>query len=842
MGRAGDRARTLLSLLSVGLGVGVVLAIQLANRAATGSFEDSIVQVSGHTNLSLVANGGIDENLLPQIAALVGSDVKLSPVMESSAIVASSREIVPVIGLDIVEDSPFRETTLTGAAPPQRDFLLLLADPRSIVVGESLAARYGLAPGSKLSLLTNDHQAEYMVRGVLAPAGAAKALSGNLLIMDIAAAQLAFGRLGKLDRIDLMVPPEKLDGLQTTIAAELPSGVRAERPATRAAQTDKMLRAFRWNLAALSYVSLVVGAFLIYNTIAVSVVRRRKEIGTLRAIGATRSQVLLLFLSEAAALGAGGGAAGIALGGLLAGGALRLVSGTVNSLYLPTLAAPLQLSGSLVMEALLIGVLTALLSALGPALEASGILPAEALQQGAHEHAHRLAARRYAWIAAVLLAAAAGAASMPAVNGLPLFGYLSVLLVIAGFSLLMPLLLGVFTKWMDRPLRATLGIEGGLAARELAAAPGRISILTMSLATAVAMMASVAIMVGSFRQTLEVWAEQTLRADLFLKPAAQVSGSEIASMPPEAIDMVKQTPGVEAVDAYRAVDGVYQGSRVVLASGDWSVLARHGNLLFLDGRKPPEVLAADRERSVIVSEPFATHHGVRRGDSIDVDTPSGRLAMNVAGVFYDYTSDRGSVVFDRAVFQEKFHDDHATSLAVYLAKDTDPETVRDLLARTFSERGWQFLITPNARLQEAVLRVFDRTFAITYALEAVALAVAALGIANMLLAWVIERRRELGILRVIGASRRQLRKMILIDSGLVGMLGLLAGGAMGWLLSLILIFSINRQSFGWTIQFHLPAAFLIITSAAILAVSVLAGLFPARIAARFHPAEVITIE
>jgi putative ABC transport system permease protein len=832
--------RTALSLLSVALGVGVVLAIQLANRAAIGSFQDSLREVSGSTNLSILAPNGIDELLLPRLTELLGPEVKISPVLESTAIVASSREIVHVLGVDVLQDRPFRDATPSGTSP--RDFLLLLADPRSVVVGENFAGRYGLQPGSKISLLVNDRQDEYTVRGILAPQGAGKALAGNLVLMDIAAAQMAFGRLGKLDRLDLIVPPEKFETVQSHLARQLPAGLRVERPEARAEQTDKMLRAFRWNLVALSYVSLVVGAFLIYNTVAVSVVRRRGEIGTLRALGATRGEVLGLFLTEALLLGVFGGLLGIGVARLLAQWALRLVSATVTTLYLPSSPAALQWTWDLALEAVLIGAVAAVISALPPALEATGILPAEALQQGAHEHRRRLAIRRYSATGALALALAAGAAMLPPVYGLPLFGYLSVLLVIAGFALLMPLLLSLFTRSLERPLRALLGIEGSLAARGLAASPARISILTMALATAVAMMSSVAIMVGSFRQTVEVWTAQTLRADLFVKPAAQVAGSHSAIIPPEAIEIVRATPGVEAVDAFRGVETVYQGNRVLLGSGDWPTLMRYGNLLFLDGRSSQEVLSGDSSRSVVVSEPFATHYGIRRDQQIELDTPSGKLPFRVAGIYYDYSNDRGTVVLDRRVFRELFQDDSASNLAVYLTPGADADQVSALLWQRLGAEGYQFLITPNARLQAAVLRVFDRTFAITYALEAVALLVAALGIANALLAWVIERRRELGILRVLGASRDQLRKMILTDSALVGLLGIFSGGCMGLLLSVILIFTINKQSFGWTIQFSLPGTFLALASLAILAVTVLAGLYPARVAARFRPAEVIAIE
>ncbi len=842
IGRPGDRLRTALSILAVGLGVGVVLAIELANRSAIQSFESSLLEIAGRANLSIFGADGMDELVLPRLRETLGPQVKISPVIEALAVVPSTRETLRVLGTDIVQDSPVRETRLGQANLTPREFLLLLTDPRSIVVGEAFALRHGLRIGSKLPLLVSDRQEEFTVRAILAPQGVGKVLAGNIAVLDIAAAQLAFRRLGKLDRVDLVVPQGRLPQTQALLERQLPAGLRVERPAERAEQTEKMLRAFRWNLTALSYVSLIVGAFLIYNTIAVSVVRRRGEIGTLRALGATSGQVLRLFLAEALLLGLTGGLAGVSLGRVLADFALRLVSGTVNTLYAAAPPAPITLDGTMAWVAVGIGGLTAVLAALLPALEASGVLPAEALQRGAHEHHRRFAVRRYAGLGVLFLALSGGASLLPAVAGLPLFGYLAALLVILGFSFLMPLLLFAFTAIFDTPVRKMAGIEGRLAARGLAASPARISVLAMSLATAVAMMASVAIMVGSFRQTVELWAAQTLRADLFLKPAAQVAGASDATIPPAAIALVRADPNVEAVDAFRALDIVYNRRRILLGAGEWPTLVRYGNLLFVDGRPPQEVMSEGLHESVIVSEPFAIHSRVRRGDRIELDTPSGRFSFAVKGVYYDYSNDRGTIVLDRDVYRRLFRDDTASTLAIYLKPGANGDEVKARLDQTLGERGYRFLITPNAALQRAVLRVFDRTFAITYALEIVALLIAALGIANSLLAFVIERRRELGILRVLGASRGQLRKMILTEAGLVGLLGNLAGGAMGLLLSLILIYTVNKQSFGWTIQFSYPVLFLAVSGLAIWLVAIVAALYPARVAARFQPAEVIAIE
>lgn len=292
-GRAGDRLRTLLSVTSIGLGVAVVLAIQLANQAATGSFQTSIEEVSGAATLSISASDGIDELVLPRVREIAGPEIRISPLLDSTAIVPSSHEIVQILGVDFLQASLFRSTENLGGAS-RNDFLLALFDPRSIVVGSDFAKRYGLQTGSRVPLLINDRRNEYTVRAIVGTSDG-QSLAGNVLFMDIAAAQVAFGKLGKLGRIDLEVPPERVADYAARLSAGLPPGLHVERPEVRAEQTDKMLRAFRWNLLALSYVSLVVGAFLIYNTVAVSVVRRRAEIGTLRALGLERGQTLLLF-------------------------------------------------------------------------------------------------------------------------------------------------------------------------------------------------------------------------------------------------------------------------------------------------------------------------------------------------------------------------------------------------------------------------------------------------------------------------------------------------------------------------------------------------------------------
>ena len=844
-----DILRTLLSVVAVALGIGAVVAIQLANRSAISSFQESVTEISGRANLSITALVPFNEQLLPVVYnAFAGqqAEVEIAPVVEGSVVEPRSGEALEILAVDLATDRAVRDIATEGATegaaegrPTTRDLLLLLTDPNSLLLGRGFATRHHLRSGSELTLVANDRPQKFTVRGVLADSGPGRALAGNIAVMDIAAGQLLFGRQGKLDRIDMVVPPERLAKTRARLAPLLPPGVSLERPRARGEQVEKMLRAFRLNLSALSLVSLIVGAFLIYNTIAISVVRRRPEVGALRAVGATRSAMVGLFLAEAALLGLAGSVVGILLGRLMAGQALKLVAATVNALWVSVVAAPVALSWHLAGFALAVGVSAALLAALGPALEAARVEAADALRRGAHERARRLRLRRSAAAGLLVLAAAYGAARLPAVEAGPVFGYVAAVLLVAAFALLMPALMAGYSGICSTLLGRAGTITGTLAARSLGAALGRASVLAMALTTAIAMMASVAIMVTSFRRTVELWSEQTLRADLFIRAPGSRSGRvRSATISPETVQAIRQTPGVAAVDAFRSVEITFRGAPAFLASVDWEVLSHYGNLMFLDGRPAAEVLRPEPD-AVIVSEPFSLRHGVRRGDTIVLPTPSGDQPFRVQGVYYDYSSDQGYAAMNRRDWLRWGGDPGATSLAVYLAPRADGAQVRAEIARRTAGRA---LLTSNRELKARVLHIFDRTFAITWVLEAIAICVAILGIANALLALVLERRRELGILRYLGASRSQLRDLVLFESGLLGLLASAAGLVLGLVLSLVLIYVINRQSFGWTIQFSLPVGFLSVATLAVFLVTCLSALYPARQAARIDPVEAVLIE
>lgn len=796
--------RSALTILSVALGVGVVLAIELAGRAATGSFLSSLKTLVGNTDLEITANGGVDEVWMGRLVTKPWN-ARFIPVIEREVRVGGLG-LTTLFGVD-----PFSQPS--GAQPMR---LADGTDPdTAIFVSQALASRGGLRAGSRVALLG----------GEFAVAGIVDAGEAEFAVLDIAAAQKALGTFGKLDRIDVYLGSrDDFPAFEAELRRTLPSAYFLSKPGARSEENQRMLQAFRWNLRILSYISLIVGAFLIYNTIAVSVVRRRAEIGILRAVGTSRVQILWLFLGEALALGLLGSVLGLALGRVLAQGAVELIGGTVNALYTSSRPAPVNLDAGMALFGMLSGVLVSLLSALDPAREATSVPPTEAMQRGAHEYHSRVRWRSRLGYACLLALGVLIAARQDPVNGAPVFGYMAAFGSIAAAAFATPAVVLAITAAARGVLRRVFGAPGILAVRSLEGSLARTAVIISALATAVAVMASIGIMVGSFRETVQTWLEYRLQADLYLSAAGRTGAGQFPPVPGEALAAARTIPGVESVDVLRGMEIRYRNERANLGATDFAVVRRYHRLRFLEGGLG----------EAIVSEPFSRKHGVRTGDRITLPLGNDRVPVTVGGVYYDYSSSQGWVLVDQSLLLRHLPEQPPTNIALYVAAADRERVERELRARL---AGHGVLIARNDELRRGALQVFDRTFAITYALEGVAIVVAMLGAANSLLALVLDRRRELGLLRYLGADSAQLKRVILLEAGFIGALANLLGMALGFALSLLLVFVINKQSFGWTIQFHPPAGLLAGAAVLIWCATVLAALYPARIATRLDPIE-----
>jgi putative ABC transport system permease protein len=753
-----------------------------------------------------------------------------------------TREVAQILGVDWGGDGEVRDMRLVS--PNEGASRARLFEPGSVLVSTSFASRHHLSPGSRLSLLVGGRRHEVTVAGILALSGLARASGGDILVTDVFTAQALLGREGFVDRVDIVLDPGVSPAATAReIRRRLPPGLVLELPGQAAETARRMVRAFRFNLNALGSLTLLVGIFLVANAVSIAVLRRRPEIATLRALGASRGSIFAAFLLEGLAIGAGGTLLGEVLGLLVSRAALSAVSGTVSSIYLPAMRISGAGHGDAIALAAAVGMAASVAAALLPAHEATRVAPSPAMRPGSIEGVARRHLGRRAALAAVALAAAALATGARPIDGFPFFGFAAVGLVVAAVALSAPLAVRAGAALPGWVLGERMGAPGRLARGFFGGALARNGIAVTALSVALGMTLAMIVTVASIRETVHVWVESTLRSDLWVKADAGGRPGILGDLPGEIVRWLQDFPGVAAVDPFRARETTdATGRPFTLASGDFRVVARVGGLPLLGGADPgPVALEARRHGEVLVSEPFSRRFGVEAGGRVALPTPDGPRSFRVAGVYRDYSNDRGTVVMDRSLYLSLFHDPRVTSVAVLAAPGVDPNALRRRILSAASGR-FALSISTNRELRREALVIFDRTFAVTRALEAIAIGVAVLGIANALVASAVERRRSFGLLRAIGASGEQIRRATLLEALLAGLVGIFAAIAAGAAFAWLLLGVINPQSFGWTVALRIPVGALARACVLVAGASFLAGILPGRIAASVDPAAALQEE
>lgn len=853
---AQNKLRTLLTVLGIALGVGILLAINLANDMALSNFKDSINRVSGKSNLSIVPtqNDVLDERLLLRLGwiwQIPGKEFSgFMPGIEQTALWAEpdqktnpeeQQEVIRMLGVDMLAN--LRDDTGNGMKLAQAsESAFDILKPYHTYIGEGLAKKHRLKPGDSFQLYLNDGLSTFTVAGILSKGDLGDAYGGQIIVMDLSTAQQAFGMKGRLSKIDLFVPETAVPMVQAKLKNELPPGVAVQRPTQKGAQVEKMVRSYQYNLTTLSFIALLVGVFLIYNTMSITIIRRRPEIGTLRAIGFSKPQIFGLFLLESLIIGLLGTLLGIGLGVFLSQFAIKAVATTVAALYTGQVLDRFSVDPWLLAQAFGFGILMTVIGAIAPVLEATAVSPAEASRRASYESRIFEASGKLSLLGLLFAVGALIAAFQPPVEGLPVFGFISALCTILAAALWMPLLLKISLNTLLPLLKRWLGIEARLAALILRGALGRTTVSVASLMIGIAMMVSLAVMISSFRQTVVTWVAQTLKADLWIEPVSKFGSKQTGLIKPQAVALIRQIPGVAAVDDFYEFPIQYKGNPTHLGIGQSGVLAEYGNLLFTDQESPKAVLGRVMAHpAVVVTEAFSTRHQVKKGQSIELITPTGPQRFKVEGIYYDYSSDLGYIIMPRHWYKKFYNDERISNLAVYLRPGVDPEAIRQAIQNKLKGQS-RLDIRSNQELRANVLRIFDRTFAITYALHVIAIAVALLAVMNALFALVLEARREFGILKYLGARDSQIGKIVMVKAGLLGLFGNISGLLVGFALSFLLIYVINRQSFGWTIRFELPWLFLLQSFLLVMITSILSGLIPARLAAKTPAPQVIKSE
>ncbi len=829
-----------MGVLGIALGVAVVVSINLVQASAQRALALSLKGVVGTATHQVVAGPqGIDERLYARLKRRPGLPA-LAPVVRTTIVLPAHGDTrLTLLGLDPFAERAFRGYAAAGTGRGA-ELRRLLVVPGAVLLAKPLALRLGLAVGDRLTVLAGTRRTALTIAGWLAPAASQPAAALNqIAVADIATVQEALDRPGRLSAIDVRVDgdPVVADATLRALKAALPPDLGVVSTAAQGAAARGLTRAFYTNLRALSLFALLVGMFLIYNTETFLVVQRRELIGLLRALGVTRGEIRALVLGEALVLGTLGTGLGIVLGAGLAAALLHLVARTLNDLYFAVAVTRLDLDPVVLAIAFVLGLGATLVAAAVPALEAAGVAPRAALQRSVLEHA---TGRRLPWLAAGGLGAILFGTTVLVLSRTSMVsGFAGLFAILFGCALLTPACTVLLAKCARPLLNRLLGLTGDMACGAVVAGLSRTGVAVAALMLAVSIATGIGLMVASFRTTVADWLASVLRADVYVS-AANAGDPFSAQIDPALVRRLEALPSVTAVSHVRRVKLTAPDGVTRLAAYRFNPRARSG-FRFRSGSADAVWKAFETEGAVIVSEPYAWHHHVRVGDKLHLRTARGDHAFAVAGIYQDYGSDQGTVAMSRATYEQWFDDRGISGIGVYGRPGESPAKLMKAVQQVVGTTpGLE--IEANRRLRETSLAVFDRTFAITSVMRTLAAVIACAGVLGALMALVLERQREYGILRAIGFTPAQLAQLIVTETGLLGLIAGLLALPTGILVAALLVDVINRRSFGWTMDLHVSP--IIACNGLLMAIlsALVAGAYPAWRIARMAPATALRTE
>ncbi len=843
-------AQLTLALVGLSVGVATIVAVDIATASSRRALELSMDAVNGAATHEIVGGPeGIDERVYVDLQTnplgAAAAPPAFAPVVEGYVTVGDRS--LQLIGLDPLAVANLNaaqgaasgaarvaagETTVAAGetARPARALQIRNSDllrwfqPASVVMAARTASELGLQENTAFELDVGGKRFAPILITELPDQGAGYE---TLILTDIAQAQEWMSLPGRLSRIDVRLP-EGPDAprLVAALRKRLPQGVRLEQAQSRTRENLDMTAAFTTNLKAMSLLALLVSTLLIYGAISFAVVQRRRIIGILRALGATRAQVLIIVLTEAAVLGVVGAVVGVFLGLAVGRELVSLVSRTINDLYFVVSVNATTLPGASVVKALVAGIGTALAAALLPALEAVGSTPQLGLRRSALEERAVNLARNLLLVSAAL---AIGAGVIVVSSSRSLFaGFVALFMLLLSVAALTPAVL----RSVARAAAATLGRSSPiarLAFGDIAASLSRTGVAVAALGMAVAAMIGVSIMVGSFRESLREWLGRTMRADVYVTAPGAGAGRPERRLDPDLIQSLVATPGVADYSMSRGVV-VESGSGPVSLSALRLADISYGSFQLVEG-DPARAWAAFKQGAILASEPLAWRLQLKVGDSLGVSTSAGPHSFTVAGVYREYGNDRGNVLVDLQTYRALWHDNAITAVGLYLRPGIRSAAVISALETT--ARGRQaLLVRSNADIRALSMSVFDRTFIITGVLNWLAAGVAAIGLISSLLAWELERSRELAIVRSLGLTPCGAAVLIEVQTGFMGLAAMLAAVPAGILTAVVLVEVINRRAFGWRIDLHLSGSQFTRALLLSLTAALVAGLYPAWRTAR----------
>jgi putative ABC transport system permease protein len=836
----GHRIRVVLTTLGIALGVAVFFAIRTANGALLDSLKLTVEKMAGKATLQVTAGeAGFSEQVLDTVRATPGVQIA-EPVIEVDAHTAFAGEgNLLVMGVDTTGDQELRDYEFDRSQTQIVDPLTYLAQPASILLSRTFAERHGLKIGDTLPLFTSIGRKDFTVEGIFKPVGIGEIFGGNIAVMDVYSAQVVFGRGRKFDRIDVMNSPDvPIDTLQQRLQEQFPAGIQVERPEARGQDLDNAVGAVRVGMQIASFIALLVGVYIIFNSFTIAVNQRWKEIGVLRAIGVESRNVNRMFLFEALVMGVLGALGGVAGGFAIAAAAAKMMGSVAGAIY-GVVSAPAHVhwdtQGALAAVAL--GFVASLLGAWFPARAASSLDPILAL----HNVETRGQERVLGWGRVVVgLCLAASSVILiskfpPHVGNLWPFAYAGLMLL--GLTALLPIMVRSIARAL-RPVMDWLGgSEGTLAIDSLIQAPRRSSATVGALMVGLMFVFGTAAYIQSIRHVMDRWMNQMLNADLIVATSTTLRSSTY-HFSEELGQRIAQIPGVKRAENVRFTSIPFRGdSSALIAIGMQDFLARAGDAVE-DANKKTVNQKLTSGQGVLTSRNFDTRWGVGVGDRLDLDTPTGPLELPIVGIVDDYRSEKGTIFMDRALYKEHWKDDAVDFVDVDLYPGADPAAAKQAIEQLTSGNVQAFVYT-NAGFRKWISGLVDQFFSLDYMQLVVAVLVAMIGIVNTLIISVSERRREIGIVRAIGALRSQVRKMVLLEAVAISVIGVIVGAFAGVLDMLFTTHTESVIAAGFSVPFYFPWSLIAWALPIVVFASLVAGWWPARRAVRMQVIEAI---
>jgi len=842
----------LLSVVGIALGVAVVVSIDLANSSAKKAFQLSTEAISGRATHEIVGGpDGVPEEVYTRLRVDDGLE-KIAPVVEGygrlTNVLGSKQKTVHILGVDMLAETGFRDHLEN--ATQKLDYARFITTPNTAVMQQSTARQLGLSVESEFQLMVNGVNNTFTLMGLIKDSDSPmqQALE-NMVIVDLATAQEVFGMQGRLSYIDVAIP-DSADGesLKKQISHLLPENLALVASDTRSNTMGQMTNAFQTNLTALSLLALLVGVFLIYNTMTFAVIQRRDILGYLRTLGATRQQIFRLIFVEAIFIGIISTMLGLLIGVLLGNSLLQLVTRTINDLYFVILVNQLNVTTWSIVKGILLGIVATVAAVYIPAREATRSTPRSSYSRSVLESNYKIGIVRMSWLGYGLLALGISILLVPTKSLMVSFAGLFV--VIIGSALTVPFFTYLLVKYLAPLLRAIFGELGNMTARGVTSSFSRSSVAVTALTIAVATTIGVTIMIDSFKSSVVHWLEDTLSADIFITPIGMNSASEVGGLSAAWLDRFKVLPEVGNISVSRKVQLYSTGEPSQLLALQ---IPRKAFTRFKMIEGDPEQARQEffDEKGVLVSEPYSFRHDVHTGDLIKLLTDKGDKEFKVAGIYVDYGSESGVIAMNRSTYLKFWNDNSISSLGIYARNDTDiPKLMTKLRNIVDEERSNPYKqikeqdldIRSNQAIREASIKIFDRTFVVTQVLRLLAIVVALVGILSALMSIQIERSRELALMRAIGLTPRQLWLVVSGETGIIGALSGILAAPIGIAIAAILILAINQRSFGWSMNLSIDPLVLSQSIALAIVAALLAGVYPAMRLSKIKPADALREE